>query len=67
MDTYTLLRQFADSWMLLVMTLLFVGIVAFALRPGSRALHREIANIPLRNDDAPMPADGAAPSVKKGN
>ena len=46
MDTYTVLRQFADSWMLVAMTAIFVGIVLFALRPGSRA------NIPLRDDDA---------------
>ncbi len=52
MDTYTVLRQFADSWMLVAMTAIFVGIVLFALRPGSRALHDDIANIPLRDDDA---------------
>jgi cytochrome c oxidase cbb3-type subunit IV len=53
METYTLLRQFADSWALLAMTLGFVGIVLWTLRPGARALHRDTARIPLRNDRLP--------------
>lgn len=75
-DTYTLLRQFADSWWLLAMFAFFIGAVAFALRPGSRALHRDIASIPLRDEDpgrlidpvrsaAPAPADGPAASDKE--
>lgn len=50
MDTYTALRHFADSWGLLAMTVLFVGIVLYTLRPGSRKLHDDLANLPLRND-----------------
>lgn len=50
METYSLLREFADSWMLLAMTLIFLGVVVFTLRPGSRKVHDDIANIPLRND-----------------
>ena len=50
MDTYTLLRHFADSWMLLAMTLFFLGVVLFAFRPGSRATHEDSGLIPLRND-----------------
>ena len=50
METYTLLRAFADSWMLLAMVLFFVGIVLYTLRPGSKATHDDIARIPLRND-----------------
>lgn len=53
MDTYTLLRQIADSWVLLAMMLLFIGIVLWTLRPGARALHRDTARIPLRNDRLP--------------
>jgi cytochrome c oxidase cbb3-type subunit 4 len=48
---YHFLREFADSWALLVMFSIFVGIIIWTLRPGSRELHDEIANIPLRNDD----------------
>ena len=50
METYTALRQFADSWGLLAMTLFFMGVVLFAFRPGSRAQADRAARIPL--DDA---------------
>ncbi|MEL6219240.1 MAG: cbb3-type cytochrome c oxidase subunit 3 [Pseudomonadota bacterium] len=50
MDTYSLLREFADSWMLLAMVLFFAGVVLYTLRPGSRKAHDDIAQIPLRND-----------------
>lgn len=56
METYTFLRELADSWFLLFLTLTFLAVVVWAFRPGSRALHDEIAGIPLRNDLAP-PAD----------
>lgn len=65
MDTYTLLRQFADSWMLLTMTAIFVGIVLFALRPGSKKIHDDIADIPLRNDDVPLHAAQARAAKRK--
>ena len=51
MELYTLLRQFADSWALLALTLFYLGVIAWAFRPGSRATHDEIAQIPLRDDD----------------
>lgn len=55
METYTALRAFADSWHLLFMTLFFVGVVVWAFRPGSRAVHRDVANSIFRNDDRPAP------------
>ena len=48
---YNILRELADSWALLALTLIFVGIVIWAFRPGVRELHDDIANIPLRNDE----------------
>ncbi|MEM6477822.1 MAG: cbb3-type cytochrome c oxidase subunit 3 [Pseudomonadota bacterium] len=51
METYTILRQFADSWALLALTLFYLGVIVFAFRPGSRAVHDEISKIPLRDDD----------------
>lgn len=68
MDTYTFLRELADSWVLLAMTLFFVGTILWTLRPGAKAAHDDIARIPLRNDDppAPAPAAGAAPGAKPG-
>jgi cytochrome c oxidase cbb3-type subunit 4 len=50
MDTYTVMRHFADSWGLLAMALFFVGAIVFVFRPGSRRLADEAANIPLKDD-----------------
>ena len=50
MELYTILRAFADSWFLLFMTLFYIGAIVWAFRPGSRAVHDEISQIPLRND-----------------
>ena len=50
METYTALRQFADSWALLAMTIFFVGVVIFTFRPGSRTRAEEAARIPLKDD-----------------
>ncbi|MCR9107694.1 cbb3-type cytochrome c oxidase subunit 3 [Marivita sp. XM-24bin2] len=53
METYSFLREFADSWMLLVLFLFFVGVIFWAVRPGSNKTHRDTANIPFRNEDKP--------------
>jgi cytochrome c oxidase cbb3-type subunit 4 len=55
METYSLLREFADSWMLLVLFLFFVGVWFWVVRPGSSALHKEAATMIFRNDDRPAP------------
>ena len=59
METYDFLRNFADSWHLLFMTLFFVGVVIWAMRPGSNRIHREAANSIFRNDDRPAPETAA--------
>ncbi len=53
MDTYSLLRQIADSWVLLLLVIFFIGVIAWAFRPGSRAVHRDQADIPFRHEDKP--------------
>lgn len=53
METYTLLRSFADSWYLLFMTLFFVGVVVWAWRPGSRPAQDEAATSIFRNENRP--------------
>lgn len=53
METYSLLREFADSWMLLALTLIYVGVVVWAFRPTGRSIHSDTAQIPFRNDDGP--------------
>jgi cytochrome c oxidase cbb3-type subunit 4 len=50
MEAYTALRHFADSWALLGMTLFFLGVVLFTLRPGSKSHANEAAQIPLKED-----------------
>lgn len=56
MDHYSLLREIADSWVLLLLVLFFLGCVVWAFRPGSRAVHRDTANIPFRHEDRPAAA-----------
>lgn len=51
MDKYSILREFADSWGLLAMFLFFLGVVLWTFRPGSKAIHKDAANIPLRHGD----------------
>ncbi len=57
MDTYSFLRQLADSWVLLAMFAFFVSVIAFAFRPGSTATYDAVANIPLQDDTKPAPHD----------
>lgn len=49
-DTYSYLRELADSWVLLAMVLFYVGAIVWVFRPGARASHDDSAQIPLRND-----------------
>lgn len=57
MDTYSILREFADSWVLLALFAFFIGVVIWAFRPGSGPVHRDTASIPFRHDDRPADAD----------
>lgn len=51
MSDYESLRHFADSWGLLAMTLLFLGLVGWAVRPGARARHEEAATMIFDNEE----------------
>lgn len=66
MDTYTVLRHFADSWAMLALLLFFLGVVVWAYRPGSRKMHEDIANIPFRHEDKPAGANGADRGTRTG-
>ena len=57
MDTYSFLRQLADSWVLLLMTLFFIGTIFWAFRPGSRKDHDDTANVVFRNETAMVDDD----------
>jgi cytochrome c oxidase cbb3-type subunit 4 len=52
METYTILRAFADSWFLLAMFAFFLGACLFAFWPSLKAHRDDAAGIPLREDDA---------------
>jgi cytochrome c oxidase cbb3-type subunit 4 len=57
MDTYSIMREFADSWMLAFLALFFVGVIVWALRPGSSKTYEDTANIPFRHEDKPARTD----------
>ena len=57
METYTLLRQFADSWGLLGIVLFFAAVLVWIYRPGARKAQDEAARQIFRNEDAPRKDD----------
>lgn len=58
METYSFLREFADSWMLLGLFAFFIGVVIFVFRPGASKVYENPANIPFRHEDKPAPDRG---------
>lgn len=50
---YHILREIADSWVLLLLLAFFVGTWFWAFRPGSRPVHDDAAQVPFRHEDAP--------------
>ncbi len=60
METQTLLQQIADNWLLVWMGTFFLGVILWVLRPGSRKLYADTANIPFRNEDRPACAQNCA-------
>jgi cytochrome c oxidase cbb3-type subunit IV len=50
MSTYETMRHFADSWGLLALTVIFLFVVAFVFRAGSRSQYHHAARIPLDDD-----------------
>ncbi len=63
MDIYSLLREFADSWMLLALTLVFIGVIFWAFRPGSRKTHDDVAASIFRNETRPAPPPAPKPEL----
>ena len=47
---YTILRELADSWGLVLMFLFFAGAVVWALRPNAQQVHDDAASIPFKED-----------------
>lgn len=54
---YHILREIADSWVLLAMFAFFVGVLLWVMRPGSRETYTDSADIVFRHDDTPAPQD----------
>ncbi|MEY1554834.1 cbb3-type cytochrome c oxidase subunit 3 [Yoonia sp. R2331] len=50
MDTYSLLREIADSWVLLAMFCFFLGVAVWAFLPSQRHAREDASQIPFRND-----------------
>ena len=46
-------RQFADSWGLLYLFVIFLGVIVMVLLPGAKKKAQDAASIPLR-DDTPL-------------
>ena len=52
METYTVLRAFADSWFLIAMFTFFIGAGLWAYWPSQRAARQDAAEIPFREQAA---------------
>ena len=64
MDTYSLLRQIADSWVLLALFAFFVGCILWAWRPGSRMTHAAAAASIFRDEPRACAANCAECACK---
>ncbi|KUP91174.1 CcoQ/FixQ family Cbb3-type cytochrome c oxidase assembly chaperone [Tritonibacter horizontis] len=64
METYSLLRQFADSWMLLFLFVFFAGVVLWAFRPGASQYYEDTASIPFRNTEKPGAVQAGQPETR---
>lgn len=51
MDTYSLLREIADSWILLAMFIFFIGVIFWAYWPSQAGARRAASQIPFRYDE----------------
>lgn len=49
--TYDAMRLFADSWGLVYLVVVFIGVCLFVFRPGSAKTYQEKSEIPLREDE----------------
>ncbi len=47
---YTTLAEFAQTWGLVYMVAIFIGVLIYALRPGAKKTFDRAARIPLKED-----------------
>ncbi len=50
MDTYSLLRGFADSWFLIAMFSFFIGVGIWVYWPSQRGARQDAASIPFKDE-----------------
>jgi len=48
--TYEFVRNFSGTWGLIYLFVVFVGVIAFVLRPGAKDAAAHAANIPLNDE-----------------
>ncbi|MFD0917005.1 cbb3-type cytochrome oxidase subunit 3 [Pseudahrensia aquimaris] len=48
---YEIFRIFADSWGLLYLFALFLGVIFFTFRPGSKEIAKKVSQIPFDKDE----------------
>ena len=66
MQTYSFLRELADSWFLIGMFGFFIAACVYAWRPGAKPMYEETANALFRNEDRPAdPEQQARPKVRE--
>lgn len=58
METYSFLREIADSWVLLAMFVFFIGAAIWAFLPSQSAARMDASQIPFRNDAPEKTCDG---------
>ncbi|WP_299878516.1 cbb3-type cytochrome c oxidase subunit 3 [uncultured Sulfitobacter sp.] len=58
METYSLLREIADSWVLLAMFVFFLGTAVWAFLPSQRKAREDASMIPFRNEQGPAASAG---------
>ena len=50
-STYDALRHMADSWGLLAMSIVFLGLAAWPFRPGANRHNRDAAHMIFKDDN----------------
>lgn len=65
MEIYSVLRHFADSWVLLTLFAFFIGVIVWVFRPGARKKYEDPANIPFRHENKPAPETDSGQGEEK--
>lgn len=62
---YETARSLAGSLGTVFLVVSFLGVVLFALRPGSKRAHSDSAEIPFRHDNKPIAATTASAPLQR--